>query len=46
MSHITFVMRAPTMPGQHNINAWLDPVNHISETNESNNAPCCLKLFT
>ena len=46
MSNIRFVMRAPTTPGQHHINAWLDPLNRISETNESNNAPCCLTLFT
>jgi hypothetical protein len=46
MAHITFVMQAPTTPGQHKINPLLDPVNSISATNESNNAPCCLTLFT
>jgi len=46
LSHITFFMRAPTTAGQHKISPSLDPVNHISELNETNNAPCCLTLFT
>ena len=45
-AHITFTMRAPTTPGQHHINPSIDSNNHIAELNESNNAPCCLTLFT
>jgi len=44
VAHITFTMRAPTTSGVHHIGASIDPLNAITERDETNNNPCCLSL--
>lgn len=45
VAHITITLQAPG-DGAHQIGVSLDPDNTIVESNESNNQPCCLTLYT